>query len=304
MTGKVHTAVQLVHERISGMNTAYVRSVAALEEALETVKAAMDAPDSDAALAQHAISYAIALGDGGSDFLRAWRAGDTSRWPEFQPFFASPALAPVGDDRDTPASEWHATGKADPHAERYNCPRSALIGGEMTDDEVANAIYMDGSEKSLTIAKDRIRWLSRQLLAAQQDIQTSTPAEKSDFRNEIIGLIDSPTVLALAKVFSPENVANSRTFSEQIADVFLGRKAGLASNVDQTKIRNEIADVMRGDDEADTIHREAAAMWLFWPSNAIDLARSPETYPRFSTELAKLIANWENRGRLASIVRE
>lgn len=37
----------------------------------------------------------------------------------------------------------------------------------MTDDEVANAVYLDPTIANLTAAKDRIRWLSRALEAAR-----------------------------------------------------------------------------------------------------------------------------------------
>jgi hypothetical protein len=247
---------------------------------------------------QAAIKFAVGLGDGAMEFLYAWLEGDTSEWPEFAPFAASPDIAPIGNENDTPPSDWIAKGKSDPHGGRYDCPRSALIGGDLTDDEVANAIYLDGSEKNLTIAKDRIRWLSRQLIAAKTSSAAAPPPPKPiDFRNEFINLIDSPTVMGLAKVFSPQNVDNPKPFSEQIVDVFMKRKSEGLPEAERLKIRNEIADAMRGDDEAAAIHREAASLFLFWPTQAIDLARTPETYPKFVTELAKFLARWEEKGR-------
>lgn len=65
----------------------------------------------------------------------------------------------------TPAAHWREIGEPDPHGVRYNCERTQLAGGHMTDDEVANAVYLDPNINNLTIAKDRIRWLSRRLLA-------------------------------------------------------------------------------------------------------------------------------------------
>lgn len=82
----------------------------------------------------------------------------------------------------TPPNRWAAAGEPDPHGTRYDCPREALGMGNLTDDELANEVYMwgdhqpslddilTGKAKSsmtyLTAAKDRIRWLSRQLTAA------------------------------------------------------------------------------------------------------------------------------------------
>ncbi|WP_158809623.1 hypothetical protein [Beijerinckia sp. L45] len=87
-------------------------------------------------------------------------------------------LAPTA----TPAAQWRERGEADPHGDRYNCLREQTLGGHMSDDELANHVYMDGldeldimpgfpareygREARLTMAKDRIRWLSRQLVAA------------------------------------------------------------------------------------------------------------------------------------------
>lgn len=82
----------------------------------------------------------------------------------------------------TPAARWRIDGEADPHGERYDCERADLALGVLTDDELANAVFMHGNEMPdfqrvlagtakmpivyLTAAKDRIRWLSRALAGA------------------------------------------------------------------------------------------------------------------------------------------
>ena len=79
----------------------------------------------------------------------------------------------------TPSSRWSERGEPDPHGDQYDCERAALTMGDMTDDELANAVYLHGDTQPsfadllsgkavlpiayLTAAKDRIRWLSRQL---------------------------------------------------------------------------------------------------------------------------------------------
>lgn len=83
-----------------------------------------------------------------------------------------------------PAAQWREKGEPDPHGARYNCERAALVLGDLTDDELANAAYMNYDRALdidavlnrkpgyhppivwMTAVKDRIRWLSRQLLAA------------------------------------------------------------------------------------------------------------------------------------------
>lgn len=87
------------------------------------------------------------------------------------------ALAGIG----TPGARWGAEGEPDPHGDRYAGQRSKLALGSMTDDELANAVFMQGADRLdlaalqrgepsslalLTAAKDRIRWLSRQVEAA------------------------------------------------------------------------------------------------------------------------------------------
>ncbi|HEL5572177.1 TPA: hypothetical protein UOK25_000914 [Stenotrophomonas maltophilia] len=82
----------------------------------------------------------------------------------------------------TPGARWAAIGEPDPHGTRYDCERAALVMGDLTDDELANAVFMHGNERQtmaeliggatpaiayLTAAKDRIRWLSRALAAAE-----------------------------------------------------------------------------------------------------------------------------------------
>lgn len=78
----------------------------------------------------------------------------------------------------TPSAHWRQNGEADPFGKRYECERASLPLGNMTDDELANAVFMYGDSTPsvtelmngvhmpiayLTAAKERIRWLSRQL---------------------------------------------------------------------------------------------------------------------------------------------
>lgn len=86
----------------------------------------------------------------------------------------------------TPSSRWSADGQPDPHGDRYACERAALALGHLTDDELANAVYLHGNEQPsmadlvagkalpgivyLTAAKERIRWLSRALAASRAEV--------------------------------------------------------------------------------------------------------------------------------------
>lgn len=77
----------------------------------------------------------------------------------------------------TPSAVWFETGEEDPHGKRFtDAERSTLALGNLTDDQLANAVFvhnhrelnlsavMAGEPSSialLTAAKERIRWLSR-----------------------------------------------------------------------------------------------------------------------------------------------
>jgi hypothetical protein len=72
---------------------------------------------------------------------------------------AAPAQA-----ASTPAARWRANGEADPHGSQYDCERAKLAHGDMTDDEIANALFIRNYDIGIiTAAKERIRWLSRAL---------------------------------------------------------------------------------------------------------------------------------------------
>lgn len=112
--------------------------------------------------------------DGGD---RAITAREKATIEEHGPSCFSIALVPA-----TPSARWAADGLPDPHGARYACERAALTLGNLTDDELANAVYLHGNEQPsmadlmagkalsgiayLTAAKDRIRWLSRALAAS------------------------------------------------------------------------------------------------------------------------------------------
>lgn len=112
--------------------------------------------------------------DGGD---RAITAREKARIEEHGPSCFSIALVPA-----TPSARWAADTLPDPHGDRYACERAALTLGNLTDDELANAVFLHGNEQPtmadlaagkalagivyLTAAKDRIRWLSRALADA------------------------------------------------------------------------------------------------------------------------------------------
>ena len=65
----------------------------------------------------------------------------------------------------TPSSRWRESGNEDPHGhtDYYDGERANLCKGDLTDDELANEVYMKPDIGNLIAAKERIRWLSRAL---------------------------------------------------------------------------------------------------------------------------------------------
>lgn len=93
------------------------------------------------------------------------------------------------DTAATPSAQWRAKGEPDPHGNRYDCERASLCMGDLSDDELANEVFLRGDGKTpigdivsgkalpsiayLTAAKDRIRWLSRKLEEASDSVAAS-----------------------------------------------------------------------------------------------------------------------------------
>ncbi|MGH1373603.1 MAG: hypothetical protein ACRBBW_16300 [Cellvibrionaceae bacterium] len=91
----------------------------------------------------------------------------------------------------TPSAEWRENGEPDPHGATYSCERSELALGDMTDDALANAVFLHGNHPPsvedliagkarppivyLTAAKERIRWLSRALDKALKELAENAP---------------------------------------------------------------------------------------------------------------------------------
>lgn len=86
----------------------------------------------------------------------------------------------------TPSSRWKKMGESDPHGTMYlEIERAKLTKGDLTDDELANAVFLYDHRSGLqsiaylTAAKERIRWLSRQLEAARTRIKELEPGKVS-----------------------------------------------------------------------------------------------------------------------------
>lgn len=80
----------------------------------------------------------------------------------------------------TPAALWREEGKPDPHDTRYDCERHETLGGRYTDDQIANAVFLQPNIQTTTNAKDRIRWLSRRLTKCEEALKPF--AEYADTR--------------------------------------------------------------------------------------------------------------------------
>lgn len=71
------------------------------------------------------------------------------------------------DEAETPAAKWRESGEPDPfEGQNYDGERAQLCRGYLTDDELANEVYLSPNIGNLTAAKERIRWLSRALISS------------------------------------------------------------------------------------------------------------------------------------------
>ena len=77
----------------------------------------------------------------------------------------------------TPAAKWRENDEPDPFLGVYDVPRSELLMGNLTDDEMANELFLYdhrgglSSMMYLKAGQDRIRWLSRQLCNAEAQLK-------------------------------------------------------------------------------------------------------------------------------------
>lgn len=108
----------------------------------------------------------------------------------------------------TPSSRWKAEDKPDPHGTYYEQERAGLAKGHLSDDEMANAVYMSPGIANLTCAKERIRWLSRALDRASKALAVAT---------------GSPYPSAAAESASAD-ASDVRGFAEFIADGVTSRQ--------------------------------------------------------------------------------
>lgn len=80
-------------------------------------------------------------------------------------------LSVRADIYGTPVANWREEKQEDPHGTHYDGERAKLAGGQYTDDEVANMVYMNPGIANLTVAKERIRWLSRKLVKTTDELK-------------------------------------------------------------------------------------------------------------------------------------
>ncbi|UFX42014.1 hypothetical protein HAP47_0022240 [Bradyrhizobium sp. 41S5] len=127
-------------------------------------------PEAPARGTTHAVQMRQALIEMRGAFVKAWGFEPGPENTIYRPILDRVDAALAAAPPRTPGARWREAGEPDPHGVRYDCDRAQLAGGDLTDDEVANAVFLDPGINNLTIAKDRIRWLSRRLESAGADL--------------------------------------------------------------------------------------------------------------------------------------
>ena len=150
----------------------------------------------------------------------------------------------------TPGSKWRVEGKPDPHGTRYDCPRSALPMANLSDDEMANGVYLFGdahphiadllSGKAKTpgmwldAAKNRIRWLSRKL-DALRDLVPALATELTAARQE------RDEALALKEKILSENMALNEANDGLGSAAYLATARAENAETEAAALRGEVA---------------------------------------------------------------
>lgn len=84
-----------------------------------------------------------------------------------------PPIAVEPEDKSgggTPFAQWRFLGQANPFEDYLNKKRTDLAMGNLTDFELANEVFLRPEVSTLTAAKERIRWLSLELLEATDNL--------------------------------------------------------------------------------------------------------------------------------------
>ncbi len=177
----------------------------------------------------------------------------------------------------TPGARWAAIGEPDPHGTRYDCERAALVMGDLTDDELANAVFMHGNERQtmaeliggatpaiayLTAAKDRIRWLSRALAAAE-----SLSAQPSPGGQEYAWNIAELVRVDLDRQSCPDaymRIAMESVVKHLAARQPVGEPAYNSAGISLTACQLHEALLMAGDPELDVPFEDRSLVRIFW----------------------------------------
>ncbi len=137
-----------------------------------------------------------------------WRKSARTALEAALPHLDAPEAGNPVSAQATPSSRWAEAGNPDPHGTQYACERAALAMGHLTDDELANEVFIKGDRKLsytemvagelpasayLLAAKDRIRWLSRSL-AAREPVVVRIRCEYCAGRGEHWGKDDVPVM--------------------------------------------------------------------------------------------------------------
>ncbi|WP_429058940.1 ASCH/PUA domain-containing protein [Aeromonas jandaei] len=141
--------------------------------------------------------------------LKAWDGEFTGDFVEkvvsyITDFEQKPGYVVMGlqKQHETPAADWREAGEHDPFGDRYNCDRDALPMGNITDDALANQLFVCDHRHDmqsitlLTAGKERIRWLSRQLESRKQHEHELLAnhrkmlIEKSELCDDLLDLIE------------------------------------------------------------------------------------------------------------------
>lgn len=144
----------------------------------------------------------------------------------------------MSENKHRPAAEWRERGEPDPHGNTYDCTRDKLCMGNLTDDELANAAFMNYDRwpsmqellagkaftpiAYMTAVKDRIRWLSRQLEGEK--------AAAQNYRNDAITAMRQRDELLKARQALGADIANLTNQRDELLSLLVEFSDALPSD--------------------------------------------------------------------------
>lgn len=139
-----------------------------------------------------------------------------------------------------PASNWRLIKKEDPFVDYLTKGRSELVGGHFTDDHIANHQYMFGLGWD-TVAKERIRFLSRAAIELQEKVGLLTMENLHRFTKKVFVNLESGIVCEQPEISDEEILSQGELYLRNMNERKLDKGTLPSAHGDKTILANELS---------------------------------------------------------------